>query len=407
MSVPETWLAELDTFLRIPSISADDAFAADIAAAAEWVCEFVRRSGGACELVETKRHPLAVGEVSASPRFRTGRVPTVLVYGHFDVQPPGAEADWSSPPFEPQVRDGWLYGRGAADDKGNLYLLLKAVEALAQDGALPVNVRIACDGEEEVLGTSIVEFLEADDRGADVCVIYDGAMPRRGLPFFFVGTRGLIYYHLTVRTGAHDLHSGFYGGAAMNATHVLVDLLSAVSATPEPLRAGAVPPTVEEVEAWAELDPGAAVLAGQDAVPADESAADAFYERTLAAPAVDVNGLKGGEPDLIKTVLPARAEANVSIRLAPGQDIDTVAAAFERLLADATPAGARLELTRRSSSPPGLVDSVGASHPRRPRGLRGGTGTTACPRPVWRHPADRARACREGDPGSPHRLRRA
>lgn len=357
MSVPETWLAELDEFLRIPSISADDAFAADIAAAAEWVCGFVRGAGGTCELVETRRHPLAVGEIAASAAFRNGRVPTVLVYGHFDVQPPGAEADWSSPPFEPEIRDGWLYGRGVADDKGNLYLLLKAVEALAREGALPVNVRVACDGEEEVIGTSVVEFLEADERGADACVIYDGAMPRRGLPFFFVGTRGLVYYHLTVTTGTHDLHSGFYGGAAMNATHVLAELLSAVSATPEPLRVGAVPPTEEEVQAWAELGPGAAVLTGQGATPADGAAAEEFYQRTLAASAVDVHGLKGGEPDLQKTVLPVGAEANVSIRLAPGQEVEEVAAAFERLIADATPAGAHVELTRRSSSPAGLVDA--------------------------------------------------
>jgi acetylornithine deacetylase/succinyl-diaminopimelate desuccinylase-like protein len=284
-------------------------------------------------------------------------VPTVLVYGHFDVQPPGAESDWASPPFEPEVREGWLYGRGAADDKGNLYLLLKAVESLAREGALPVDVRIACDGEEEVIGTSVVEFLEADERGADACVIYDGAMPRRGLPFFFVGTRGLVYYHLTVTTGAHDLHSGVYGGAAMNANHVLVELLSTVSATPERLRVGAVPPAPEEVEAWRELDPGATVLEGQGATPADRAAAAEFYERTLAAPAVDVHGLKGGEPDLQKTVLPVEAEANVSIRLAPGQEVEEVAAAFERLIADATPDGAKVELARRSSSPAGLVDT--------------------------------------------------
>ena len=187
-------------------------------------------------------------------------------------------------------------------------------------------------------------------------MIYDGAMPRRGLPFFFVGTRGLVYYHVAVTTGAHDLHSGFYGGAAMNATHVLIELLSAVSSTPQLLRAGAVPPTEEEVEAWAELDPGAAVLADQGATPADSAAAEEFYARTLAAPAVDVHGLKGGEPDLQKTVLPVMAEANVSIRLAPGQEVEEVATAFERLIGDATPEGANVKLTRRSSSPAGLVD---------------------------------------------------
>jgi acetylornithine deacetylase/succinyl-diaminopimelate desuccinylase-like protein len=357
VSVPETWLAELDEFLRIPSISADDAFAADIEAAAEWVCRFVRRAGGTCELLRTGRHPLAVGEIAASSACRKGRVPTVLVYGHFDVQPPGAEADWVSPAFEPEVRDGWLYGRGAADDKGNLYLLLKAVEALAREGALPVDVRILCDGEEEVVGTSAVEFLEADERGADACVIFDGAMPRRDVPFFFVGTRGLLFYRLAVTTGRQDLHSGFYGGAAMNANHVLVQVCAAVSATAEPLQEGAVPPTAEEREAWAELDPGAAVLDGQGATPADEAAAAEFYERTLAAAAIDVNGLKGGEPDLQKTVLPVEAFANISIRLAPGQEVERIAAAFERLVEEAVPAGAKVELVRRSSSPAGLVQA--------------------------------------------------
>jgi acetylornithine deacetylase/succinyl-diaminopimelate desuccinylase-like protein len=357
VSVPEIWLSELDEFLRIPSISADDAYAADIETAGEWVCGFVRRAGGTCELVRTGRHPLAVGEISASEAFRNRRVPTVLVYGHFDVQPPGPEEDWVSPAFEPEVRDGWLYGRGAADDKGNLFLLLKAVENLAREGALPVDVQVLCDGEEEVVGTSAVEFLETAERGADACVIYDGAMPRRDLPFFFIGTRGLLFYRLRVITGRQDLHSGFYGGAAMNATHVLVEILSAVTSASESLSEGAVPPTAEERDAWAELDSGAAVLEGQGATPADHAAADAFYERTLAAPAVDVNGVTGGEPELQKTVLPVEAHANVSIRLAPGQEVERIAAAFERLVEDASPAAATVELVRRSSSPAGLVQA--------------------------------------------------
>ena len=352
---PESWLAELDEFLRIPSISADDAFQADIEAAGEWVCDYCRRAGGTCELVTTERHPLAVGEIPASPRYRDGRVPTVLLYGHFDVQPPGTLDEWDSPPFEPEVRDGWLYARGAADDKGNLFLLLKAAELLAREGALPVDVRIACDGEEEVVGESIVEFLRDDTRGADACVIFDGAMPRRDLPFFFVGTRGIAYYHVRVRTGGHDLHSGFYGGAALNATHALLEALSTVTSVPDELRVGSAPPTAEEIDAWDELDPGLEVLRAQEATPADGKAAAEFYRRTLAAPAVDIHGLSGGEPDLQKTVLPVEAAANISIRLAPGQQVEQVATAFEQLIRDSTPEGATLELESRSSSPPGLI----------------------------------------------------
>src|SRR6266511_843350 len=159
------WLEELFELLRIPSVSADPAHSEDVRRAGEWVCDFVRAAGGEAELLETGTHPLAIGEIRAS---RDGDdAPTVLVYGHFDVQPPAPLEEWVSPPFEPTVRDGWLYGRGVADDKGQLYLLLKAAELLAAEGALPVNVRVACDGEEEIGGHSIVDFLARDERGAD------------------------------------------------------------------------------------------------------------------------------------------------------------------------------------------------------------------------------------------------
>jgi acetylornithine deacetylase/succinyl-diaminopimelate desuccinylase-like protein len=347
------WLDELFEFLRIPSVSADAAHVDDVRRAGEWVCDFVRRAGGKAELVPTDAQPLAVGEIRAS----NGRhdAPTVLLYGHFDVQPPAPLAAWESPPFEPSVRDGWLYARGAADDKGNLYLLLKAVATLAEEGRLPVHVRVACDGEEETGGHSIVDFLAEDERGADACVIFDGPMPKRDVPAFEVGTRGLVYFHVRARTGERDLHSGLYGGAALNALHALTQALAAVVAEPDELRRGIVPPTDEELAAWAELEPGAVVLADQGARPKDDLAAADFYLRTFAGIAVDVNGIRGGEPDLQKTVLPVEAEANVSIRLAPGQEVDEIAAAFERLLREAAPEGTDLDVERWAASPAGLV----------------------------------------------------
>jgi acetylornithine deacetylase/succinyl-diaminopimelate desuccinylase-like protein len=354
--VPEpdpAWLDELFEFLRIPSVSADPAHATDVRRAGEWVCEFVRKAGGEASLVETKAQPLAVGEIRASQDGADA--PTVLVYGHFDVQPPAPLELWESPPFEPDLRGGWIYARGVADDKGNLFLLLKAAELLAREGNLPVNVRVACDGEEETGGQSIVDFLHADERGADACVIFDGPMPKMDMPAFEVGTRGLVYFHVRARTGERDLHSGLYGGAALNAVHALMEALSPVVAVPDELRRGAVAPTPEELAAWRELEPGADVLADQGARPRDERAAEEFYVRTFASPAVDVNGIVGGEPTLQKTVLPVTAEANVSIRLAPGQDVDVIAAVLERLLRDALPAGTDLEVERWSSSPAGLV----------------------------------------------------
>jgi acetylornithine deacetylase/succinyl-diaminopimelate desuccinylase-like protein len=349
----QSWLDELYELLRIPSVSADPAHAGDVRRAGEWVCDFVRAAGGEAGLVETKTFPLAVGEIPASSG--NGDAPTVMLYGHFDVQPPAPLDLWESDPFEPEIRDGYLYARGSVDDKGNSYLLLKAAELLAQEGALPVNVRVAFDGEEETGGHSIVDFLEADERGADACIIFDSGMPREDVPSFDLGTRGLIYFHVSLGCGACDLHSGIFGGAALNGVHALMKALDAVVAVPDELRAGVAPVTDEERRSWAELTPGADVLAAEGARPMDPAAAEDFYLRTLAGPAVDVHGIVGGEPKLQKTVLPVAAEANVSIRLAPGQDVEEISAAFERILRDAAPEGADLKVERWSSAPAGLI----------------------------------------------------
>jgi acetylornithine deacetylase/succinyl-diaminopimelate desuccinylase-like protein len=283
----------------------------------------------------------------------------VLVYGHVDVQPPDPLDLWESDPFTLEQRGEWLYGRGVADDKGQLYMLVKAASELAAAGELPVNVRLACDSEEETGGHQIVDYLAADERGADATVIFDSGMTTRGVPEFAVATRGLVYFHLTVRTGERDLHSGLFGGAALNALHALTDILDAVrqrdGRLPEPLRVGIVPPTDEERDAWGELVPGSEMLGEAAAAAADPRAAEEFYLRTTAEPALDVNGIAGGSPMLQKTVLPVFAEANLSIRLAPGQDVEEMAGALERLLRDATPEGAELEVTRLSAAPAGLV----------------------------------------------------
>jgi acetylornithine deacetylase/succinyl-diaminopimelate desuccinylase-like protein len=350
-------LDELAELLRIPSMSADPAHAGDVQRAAEWVVAFLRAAGGDAEVVDWHGSPLAIGELVASTNAESA--PTVLVYGHFDVQPPDPLDEWQSPPFEPEVRDGWLYARGVADDKGQLYLLLKAAAGLAAEGALPVNVRFACDGEEEVGGHSIIDFLADEGRHADACVIFDADMPERDRPAFYVATRGIVYMHLRVRTGERDLHSGMYGGAALNATHALLQALSGVlprdGSLPEPLRAGVIPPTDEELAGWRSLMRGSEVLSDQGARPADPAAADEFYLRTWAEPSLDVNGLAGGSPHLQKTVLPALAEANLSIRLVAGQDPGEIFSAVERLVKEAAPAGADVELERMAMSAPGLV----------------------------------------------------
>lgn len=351
------WLDELTEFLRIPSVSADPAHAGDVRRAGEWVCGVIRRAGGEAAWARGYEDRVVAGEIPASI---PGPTPTVLVYGHFDVQPPDPLGLWLTPPFAPTVRDGSLYARGVVDDKGQLFALLRAVHELAEAGKLPVRVRIACDGEEETGGRAIADFLADDPSDADVCIIYDTTLAASGKPVFIVGTRGLAYFHVEVRTGATDLHSGLYGGAALNAVHTLVQSLRSVlpvdGRLPAPLREGVVAQSDEERPAWAELPSGATELAALGALPADTTAAAEFHVRTLAEPAVDVHGIAGGSPDLMKTVIPANAQANVSIRLVPDQDPERIASILGALLRDAAPEGADIDVTVRASTPPARID---------------------------------------------------
>ncbi len=349
---------QLAEFISIPSVSADAAHDADIVASAEWVAQQIRETGGSAELVPSGARPLVIGEVAASARPESA--PTALCYAHFDVQPPDPLDLWESPPFELTHRDGRLFARGVADDKGNMFLLVEAVRQLAVAGELPVNVRFAFDGEEEIGGNSIVDWVDADEGRADVALILDGAMVRRGQPAFMVGVRGMVYLHLRVRTGATDMHSGMFGAAALNATHALMTALASVvpghdGRLPDELRVGATPPTAEELEAWAQLPSGSEQLSQQGAAPIAPDAAEEFYLRTFADTSLDVNGIASGSPDLVKTVLPVEARANVSMRLAPGQDPEAVRAAFERRIRNALPQGAELEIERRNSARPALT----------------------------------------------------
>jgi acetylornithine deacetylase/succinyl-diaminopimelate desuccinylase-like protein len=353
----EALVAELAEFVAIPSVSADAAHAADIETAAEWIAGRIRESGTA-ELVPWGTRPLVIGEIRSSSG--SDSAPTVLAYAHFDVQPPDPLELWESPPFELTRRDGKLFGRGVADDKGNMFALVEAARQLAAEGALPVNVRFAFDGEEEVGGDSIVEWLEQDEGRADAALILDGAMASREQPIFYVGVRGMLYFHVRVRTGTTDMHSGMFGAAALNATHALMAALARVvprenGYLPDELRAGATPPSEEELAAWAQLPPGPEQLSHYGAMPIAAGAGDDFYLRTFADTSLDVNGIASGSPDLVKTVLPVEARANVSIRLAPGQDPGEIRETFERLVREGLPAGAELELTLKNSARPALT----------------------------------------------------
>ncbi len=356
--LPQEWFDELADLLRIPSVSADPTHAADVERAAEWVADKIRRSGGEAELVPYGERPLVVGEIRASSNADSA--PTILCYGHFDVQPPAPLELWESDPFEATIRDEWIYARGVADDKGQLWMLLQAAGMLAADGALPINIRVVSDGEEEVGGQSIVQFLEQDERGADACVIFDGGMESRTLPALSVATRGLAAFNLRVKTGERDLHSGMYGNAALNAIHALNTTLTGIlprdGRVPDALRVGIVPATEEERAGWEMQPAGVEVLREAGAVPYDPKAADEFYLRTTAETSVEVNGILGGKPGLKNTTVISNAQANFTVRLAPGQTPEAVVPEVERLLKEAAPAGATVEVEELpGSTRPGLV----------------------------------------------------
>jgi len=354
----ETLVAELADLIAIPSVSADPVHADDIRRAADWVAERIRAAGGEAEIQERGGRPLVVGRVVASTGAGS---PTVLAYAHLDVQPPDPLDLWESDPWALVERNGSLVARGVADDKAHLYMILEATRLLAAAGELPVNVRFAIDAEEEVGGRSVIDWVDDDAHPGDVALVLDGGYATETLPSFCTALRGMCYFHVTVRTGERDLHSGVYGGAALTATHALMQMLAAVlpgpdGRLPDPLRAGIVPPTEEELAGWSVLPPGAEELASDGARPNDAGAAHEFRLRTTAEPSVTVNGIESGSPRLQKTVLPAEAVANVSMRLAPGQTTAAMAPVFERLLREAAPEGATVDVELWSTGEPGYVD---------------------------------------------------
>jgi len=349
-AMDDALLSELTDWLRIPSISTGEGDPAELERAAQWAADKVRAAGGEVELVRVgEGNPLVVGELRAA----NADAPTVLIYGHYDVQGVGDETAWKSGPFEPEVRDGRLYARGACDDKGNFFPLLHTACAMASAGELPVNVRVLIEGEEEVGGESVAEWVRADDRGADAAIVFDGGMEDPETPSITVGLRGIVHTHITVRTARRDLHQGMYGGAALNSLNALHAMLSAVLPDAEgrvrpELAADTAEPSEIERASWARLAPGEQVLAEVGARPLSPSAPAEFRERTGALPCVDINYIEAGSP---RTVIAAETKAAVTLRLAPGQSAAAMQAEMERLLREAAPDGAEVEITHHAGEP--------------------------------------------------------
>ena len=342
----ERLLSELKDFLRIPSVSTLPEHVPDIQRAAEFVASSLRAAKlEHVEVIKTAGHPLIYADWLHAP----GK-PTVLCYGHYDVQPPDPLDEWVTPPFEPTVRDGNIYARGSADDKGQMYSHIKAMEALfAVNGKLPVNVKFLIEGEEEVSGAAIAKYVAENPAKlkSDVALVSDTELYAEGIPTLCIGLRGLVYTEIEARGPAKDLHSGMYGGAAPNAIFGLVELLSKLKDAKGHINIPGIyddvaPPTPEEKHSWSTLpfdekeflkiEVGSTQLTGEPGFT--------VVERVWARPTLEVHGIVGGfiAPGA-KTVIPAKATAKVSIRLVPNQDPLKIIAAYKKAVGDCTPAG--------------------------------------------------------------------
>jgi acetylornithine deacetylase/succinyl-diaminopimelate desuccinylase-like protein len=357
------FLEGLTAFLRIPSISTLSEHKPDIQRAAEFVRHELLAAGmTSAELIQGPGNPLVYAEWLGAP----GK-PTILFYGHYDVQPPDPLDEWKSPPFEPQIRGNDIFARGSADDKGQVYIQIKAVESLLKTtGKLPVNVKFLIEGEEECGGEHIEAYVKSQPPRlkADAAVVCDTEMFAPDLPTICVGLRGIVYGELFVEGANHDLHSGMYGGAAPNPIQAIAEILCALKDREGHIRIPGFsdrvePPSAAERQAWARLpfsekeftqkEMGARELVGEPGVP--------VLDRLWARPTLEVHGIRGGfTGEGAKTVIPARAVAKISTRLVGNQRIDEAADQLKTAIKAACPKGVTAEFKVLHAGAPSLTN---------------------------------------------------
>jgi acetylornithine deacetylase/succinyl-diaminopimelate desuccinylase-like protein len=356
------FLDELKSLLRIPSVSTLPEHKADVRRAAEVLAAELQRIGMEnVRLIETAGHPLVYADWLHAPSK-----PTALLYGHYDVQPPDPLDEWLTPPFEPTERNGNLYARGAVDDKGQMYMHVKALESLlASTGKLPLNVRVILEGEEEVGGEGIASFVASKppELQADFVLVSDTEMFAPGLPTLCVGLRGMIYTEIEVRGAKTDLHSGMYGGAAPNPFVALAQIVAKLKDESGRILIPGIydsvtPPSTEELAAWKSLpfdeehyrltEVGSRELVGESGY--------SVLERTWARPTLDVHGMPGGFTGAgAKTVIPAKATAKVSIRLVPAMTPTETFAQYRGYIRQVTPPGVDVDVRLIHSGDPCLI----------------------------------------------------
>lgn len=359
-------LEELFQLIRIPSISTLPEHKADVHRAAQFTAAALEEAGlENIEVIPTDRHPLIYADWLHAP----GK-PTVLCYGHYDVQPPDPLELWESPPFEPTIRNGNIYARGAVDDKGQMYAHIKALEALQSlTGTFPVNLKFLIEGEEEIGGASIAKYVpeHKEKLKADVALVSDTALYAEGIPTLCVGLRGLVYMEVEAFGPARDLHSGLYGGAAPNAVFGLIELLAKAKNADGIIQ---IPgfyddvrePAKAELESWQSLPFNEAEYTNNEIGAAiTGEPGRSVFEKTWSRPTLEVHGIAGGFTGAgSKTVIPAKALAKVSFRMVPDQDPEKIVEAFRAWVAANAPKGIQAKVNVLGVSP-GIV--VNPDHP--------------------------------------------
>jgi acetylornithine deacetylase/succinyl-diaminopimelate desuccinylase-like protein len=341
------FIEELMALLRIPSVSADSKYKGDVQKTAEFVKESLEKAGAdKVEICPTKGHPIVYGEKIIDPTL-----PTVLVYGHYDVQPPDPLDLWHSPPFEPVIKDGKIYARGACDDKGQMFMHVKAFESMVKNDSLTCNVKFLIEGEEEVGSVNLGDFVRnnKDRLRADVILISDTSMIANDTPSITVGLRGLSYVEVEVTGPNRDLHSGVYGGAVPNPIQVLCQMIASMKDENNHIT---IPGFYDDVEVISEAERAEMAKAPFDLeeykrdLEIDDVMGEKGFstnERTSIRPTFELNGIWGGYTgEGAKTVLPSKAYAKISMRLVPNQKSDVITALFKKHFESIAPKGVKV-----------------------------------------------------------------
>ncbi len=356
----QRFLDELLDFLRIPSISADTKYKGDVLKAAEWLSAELTRIGmEGVEIVPTKGHPIVYAEKQVDPSY-----PTILIYGHYDVQPPDPLDLWHSPPFEPVIKNEKIYARGACDDKGQLYMHVKAVESMIATGEMPCNVKVMFEGEEEVGSENLGHFLKSykDRLSADVILVSDTSIIANDVPSITTGLRGLSYVEVEVTGPNIDLHSGVYGGAVGNPANILCTMIASLH---DENRHITIPGFYDDVEIVSDEERKQMNMApfNEEEYKKDLDVKDLMgekgyttLERTSIRPTMEVNGIWGGYiGEGAKTVLPSKASAKISMRLVPNQDPDKITKLFSDHFKSIAPPSVKVKVTPHHGGQPAVT----------------------------------------------------